>query len=300
MSLKVRILGADSIGVRSMATIVEVEDYKILIDPGVSFAPRRYGLPPHPLELERLEDVRESIRKELEDSDIVIITHYHYDHYLYREEDVDLYKGKILLVKNPRDNINVSQRLRAHRFLVKNRVAELAKRVMYIDSNWIQVGDSIVIRGSPPMPHGSDGTRLGYVIIVSVEHHGYMFMHASDVQGPMSGRALEWILQHRPTILLISGPPTYFAGYKVSEEEVTQGLRNLETITQRLDATVIVDHHMARDLKYLEYLEKLRRQAKGRVVSAFEYMGVPYEPLEALRKQLWEEKPPDSDRALRG
>lgn len=300
MSLKVRILGADSIGVRSMATVVEVEDYKIFIDPGVSLAPRRYGLPPHPLELERLEDVREDIRKELKDADIVIITHYHYDHYLYKEEDVDLYKGKILLVKNPRDNINASQRLRAHKFLVKNRVAEFAKRVVYIDSNWIQVSDSIVVRGSPPMPHGSDGTRLGYVIMVSVGYHGYIFMHASDVQGPMSGRALEWILQHRPTILLVSGPPTYFAGYKVSEEEVMQGLRNLETIVQRLDATVIVDHHMARDLKYLEYLGKLRRQAKGRVVSAFEYMGAPYEPLEALRKQLWEERPPDSDRALRG
>ena len=41
-------LAFDSFGVRSMATFVETDDLKVLIDPGVALAPVRYGLEPHP------------------------------------------------------------------------------------------------------------------------------------------------------------------------------------------------------------------------------------------------------------
>lgn len=299
MSLRVKILGADSIGVRSMATLVEAGGYRIFIDPGVSFAPRRYGLPPHPRELSRLEEVRERIIDSLRDSDIIIITHYHYDHYLYKNEDLELYNGKILIVKNPRTNINTSQKLRAYRLLVKGKVAEKARKLEYIDFNTVKIDKTITISGSPPAPHGPEGTRLGYVVMVSIEYNGQVFIHASDVQGPTSTRALEWILEQKPATVFISGPPTYFAGYKVPLEEVRQGFNNLETLAQKLEATIIVDHHMARDLKYPEYLRMIGRKAKGRILSASEYMGAPYEPLEALRNKLWEEDPPNSNRASR-
>ena len=46
----------DSLGTRGMATYVETKDVKIFIDPGVSLAPIRYSLPPHPLELKRLDE----------------------------------------------------------------------------------------------------------------------------------------------------------------------------------------------------------------------------------------------------
>ena len=39
-------LAADSLGVRSMATYVECGATRILIDPGATLAPNRYGLPP--------------------------------------------------------------------------------------------------------------------------------------------------------------------------------------------------------------------------------------------------------------
>jgi len=39
-------LAADSLGVRSMATYVEAGGLRLLIDPGATLAPRRYGLGP--------------------------------------------------------------------------------------------------------------------------------------------------------------------------------------------------------------------------------------------------------------
>jgi len=55
-------LAFDSFGVRSMATFVETDDLKVLIDPGVALAPVRYGLGPHPLEWQRLDEAWEAIK----------------------------------------------------------------------------------------------------------------------------------------------------------------------------------------------------------------------------------------------
>ncbi|MBN1420277.1 MAG: hypothetical protein JXP34_15970 [Planctomycetes bacterium] len=49
--MRARILGAESLGVRSLAVLVEATWGKVLVDPGVSLAPERFGRPPHPREL---------------------------------------------------------------------------------------------------------------------------------------------------------------------------------------------------------------------------------------------------------
>jgi len=41
-------VGEESLGVRSMCLYVETRDVRVLFDAGVSLAPRRFGLPPHP------------------------------------------------------------------------------------------------------------------------------------------------------------------------------------------------------------------------------------------------------------
>jgi predicted metallo-beta-lactamase superfamily hydrolase len=249
LGLRIRILGADSIGSRSMATVVEADGLKILIDPGVSYAPRRYGLPPHPLELKRLEEIKQRILDEIADADYVVITHYHYDHYLREPEEADYYRGKVLLVKHPTRNINFSQKMRAHRLLRRNRVGELASRVAYLDGGVFELDRGIRIRASPPVPHGAEGTKLGYVVMVAVECCGEVFVHASDVQGPISSRAYEWITSARPTALFISGPPTYFAGFKVPREEVETGLANLARLAASLPGSTIIsakpDHQIS-------------------------------------------------------
>ncbi len=89
--LNVKPLAFDSFGVRSvrsMATFVETDDIAVLIDPGVSLAPRRYGLPPHPIEEQRMNEHWEDIKEHAARSDVLIVTHYHYDHYDPEEPEV--------------------------------------------------------------------------------------------------------------------------------------------------------------------------------------------------------------------
>ncbi|MDK2383350.1 MAG: hypothetical protein QI199_00895, partial [Candidatus Korarchaeota archaeon] len=74
-----RLIAFDSMGVRSMATVVETKDVKIFIDPSVALAPRRFGLPPHDREVERMHELAKVIEEEALDSDVIVVTHYHYD-----------------------------------------------------------------------------------------------------------------------------------------------------------------------------------------------------------------------------
>ncbi|RLG88298.1 MAG: hypothetical protein DRO16_05215, partial [Thermoprotei archaeon] len=128
MKPRIKLVGFDSMGTRGMATIIDTGTYKIVIDPGVSIAPRRYGLPPHDIELDHLEKYLSTIREELLDADIAVITHYHRDHYLYRKGEEIYYKDKVIFLKDPVRNINPSQKIRSYVLLNKMNVKNLARK----------------------------------------------------------------------------------------------------------------------------------------------------------------------------
>lgn len=289
--MNIRFIGFDSMGTRGMATVVEIEGLKIFIDPGVSIAPRRYGLPPHPIELSMLENALNHIHEEVVDSDILVISHYHRDHYLYREDEVDFYRDKILLIKDPSSFINYSQRVRAYVLLEKHGVKNIVKTLGIGDSRTYSF-EGVRISFSKPVPHGPSDTSLGYVLMTLIEYEDYRILHASDVQGPIDHETTMVIKNFNPNILIISGPPTYFEGFKMDKKHVEAGLRNLESLVAFLPSgsRVIVDHHILRDLDYRNRLVKVYEKAlenNVEVLTAAEYMGLEVNQLEALRRELW-------------
>ena len=96
-----------------MCTLVKTPDISILIDPGASIM--QPGFPaPEDVKKRWLREARNKIRKAFNDANIVVISHYHHDHYMSFEEK--LYGKKLLLAKNPNTYINDSQRGRALKF----------------------------------------------------------------------------------------------------------------------------------------------------------------------------------------
>ena len=127
--MKVLPLFSDSMGVRSMATLVETDGVKIFIDASAALGPSRYGLPPHPLEIRALEEAKEKIRRLAMDCDILVITHYHYDHY---DPEERFYEGKKIFAKDIGGNINRSQRERGAFF--RERFEEKSE-IIYCDDS---------------------------------------------------------------------------------------------------------------------------------------------------------------------
>ena len=78
--MKIVPLAFESMGVRSMATFIET-DQKILIDPGTSIAPKRFGFPPWKDEFDALHTTRARVQKYAKKADILTLSHYHHDHF---------------------------------------------------------------------------------------------------------------------------------------------------------------------------------------------------------------------------
>jgi predicted metallo-beta-lactamase superfamily hydrolase len=274
--MKVIPLTFDSMGVRSMCCFIQ-GDYNILMDPGVSLAPHRFGLPPHELELQQLAKKRELINEYSTKAHIITISHWHNDHHtpfitgLYGsvtpQTASKVYQGKEILGKSL-SGLNYMQKKRARSFL--NHCSFTPA-----DGNSFSFG-SVKIRGSPPCPHGA-AVRIP-VIMVCIEGEKKI-LHASDTQG-ISG--VTHILEESPDIVIMSGPPVYL----MSPEQIQTAQSNILAIAD-CARELILDHHHVRDLMYREQLPEVWKNIK--VKTAAEYSGCPNLLLEARREELFHE-----------
>src|SRR5436305_590965 len=93
-----------------MATYVEAGGTGILIDPGATLAPSRYGLPPSAEEWEALKRSNDRISAYAARARYVFVSHYHEDHF---RSDPATYAGRVVLVKDPRRMVTGAQSRRA-------------------------------------------------------------------------------------------------------------------------------------------------------------------------------------------
>lgn len=271
----------DSLGTRSMCTYVKTKDVKILIDPGVALAPNRNGRPPHPIEIDLMMKEWKKIKAYAKKADILIVTHYHYDH--HNPEEPEIYKGKTVYLKHPTVKINKSQISRVKYFLKK--LDKLPKVIEYSDGREFKHGHTL-IKFSPPVPHGAD-EKLGCVTEVLVDDGKTKFIHTSDVEGATVKSQEDFIIENDPDVCLMDGPMTYIFGMH------TKALSRIIQETKHMK-TFVVDHHYLRDLKWRDKLVDVYKVAGKRKVNLLcvsEFIGEKENLLEPIRKKLYEEHP---------
>jgi len=79
-AFRIEIIGPESLGVRSLCSLVTTRDRCILVDPGLSLGYVRHGLFPHPLQVVIGRTTRMRILHALNSATDVVISHFHGDH----------------------------------------------------------------------------------------------------------------------------------------------------------------------------------------------------------------------------
>ncbi len=303
-SITVTPLAFESLGVRSMCTLVRTKDVVVLLDAGVALGPR-FGLMPHPLEFRARDEARRRIEEAASLAKVVTISHYHNDHHTPNYVDPvwlgsspesleRIYKGKIVLAKDSRLKVNTAQRRRGWMF--RQTAEKLAEKFVAADGESFQFGRTTV-RFPSPVPHGENDSGLGWVLPCTVERSKDKLVFAPDVQGPVVAETLEFLLGEKPMVLIIGGPPTYLRGFRVGDEFFQTALHNLERLTESIE-TVVVDHHLLRDEGWHDFLAPVRESAERaghRVLTAAGLLKAEPRPLEAYRRRLYEEEKPGEE-----
>jgi len=302
--IKVVPLAEESFGVRSMCTYVETPDVKVLLDAGVSLGPNRFGFPPHPREYEALAQCRKKLAEVAERAEVVTISHYHFDHHTpsftdwclnWSSEEAarQIYEGKLVLAKSYKDKVNFSQRRRG--WVFSKTGGKHAKKLEYVDGKTFTFGQT-ELKFSNPVFHGPGDSQLGWLLMTTIKHENEHFLFASDVQGPMYAPTLVTILDQKPQLLIIGGPPNYLGGL-VKQEDLQIGMQNLEDMVKEVPTTII-EHHLLREQNWRELSQPIFHAASKEehlVVTAAEFVKKKNNFLESRRKLLFETEPPSPE-----
>jgi predicted metallo-beta-lactamase superfamily hydrolase len=302
--LRVIPIGFESLGVRSMCTFVETSDVRVLIDAGVALGPRFRKLP-HPSEYQARAKCRAKIREYAHKADLIITSHYHNDHHTPNyietvwlgsspDESEEIYKDKIVLMKDIRNAINFNQRRRG--WIFQRFLKKIGSKCEVADGRIFEYG-ATKIKISEPVPHGEEQGELGWLIMTTIESRDEKVLHASDVQGPMSKRTTQMIVRENPGLVILGGPPLYLEGVKVEGSSIRKGIQNAAKATEKIP-TLILEHHVLRSKNWRDETKPIfdaAEKAGHRVLTAADYLGVKPFLLECGREELYKDDVPSEE-----
>jgi predicted metallo-beta-lactamase superfamily hydrolase len=283
--MSLEIIGAESLGVRSLCCLVTLPERRIVIDPGVSLGYVRKGLLPHPLQIAVGRRVRDKILRVLHDATDVVFSHFHGDHVPL--VDANPYQLSVQALPS------CFRELRCWSKSDDDLSARMTKRSQdladLMGAN-LQVAEGRAegpLSFSRAVPHGEPNSNRGTVMMTRIEMANRVFVHASDIQ-LLDNRTVDRVIDWQPDIVLAAGPPLYLDQLSKAERERAWG--NALHLSHSIDV-VILDHHLMRSVEGAVWLDELSATAGKKVYCAADFMGRPRWLLEAERVQLYEEMP---------
>jgi len=284
--MAIEIIGAESLGVRGLCCLVTTKTRRIVIDPGVALGYFRHGLLPHPCQIVIGARVRRRIIEALSQATDVIFSHMHGDHVPLLHANPYQLSIQHLPAK--------FQNLSCWSLSPKNLSSPRMKQRFYDLKN--QLGDNMQIAEdscqgllsfSQPVPHGIQNSPFGSVMMSRIDMDNKIFVHASDIQ-LLDEETIHYIIDWQPDIVFAAGPPLYLSVLTARQRHLAWN--NALLLCQNVDV-VILDHHLMRSEKGLDWLDALSKQSGKRIYCAADFMNRPRWLLEARRSQLYQQIP---------
>lgn len=282
--MSLEIIGAESLGVRSLCCLFSLPDRRIVIDPGLALGYRRHGLLPHPLQVAVGLRVRGRILQALDNATDVVFSHFHGDHVPLA--DANPYQLSIQALPSR------FRTLRCWSKSDKDLSGVMSKR--FHDLAGLSGDNMEIAEGrtegslsfSRAVPHGAADNK-GTLMMTRIEAADGVFVHASDIQ-LLDDATVDKVINWQPDVVLAAGPPLYLD--RLSEIDIERAWDNAVRLAQSIDV-VILEHHLMRSAEGAVWLDELTRTVGRRVYCAADFMGRPRQFLEAERTQMYEAMP---------
>ena len=283
--MNLQVIGAESLGVRSLCCLVTLQDRRIVIDSGVSLGYMRHGLLPHPLQIAQGCRVREKILHALNNATDVVFSHFHGDHVPLL--DANPYQLSIRsLSPGFRDLRCWSKSDDGLSSKMSKRLSDLADLLGANMQNAEGCSEG-PLSFSRAVPHGVLNSNMGTLMMTRIKMDNKVFVHASDIQ-LLDDSTVDLVINWQPDIVLAAGPPLYLDRLSKIERECAR--RNALRLALNID-TVILDHHLMRSVEGEVWLDELSAAVGKKVYCAADFMGRPRQLLEAKRVQLYKKMP---------
>ncbi len=160
-------------------------------------------------------------------------------------------------------------------------------RVVYPEGKEYSFGNT-KLKFVGPLFHGIEYSRVGWIFLTRIEHEGEVFVHSSDVSGPIIEDYADLIVELDPTYLVLDGPPTYMFGYMLNRINLNRAVENATRIVREADFEwMIYDHHLPREAKFRERTKKVWQEAERlgkKVLTGAEHVGKTPVILELVKK----------------
>ncbi len=324
---------SDSLGAKTMCTVVRTSSGTLVIDPGVAEMQPSYPLS-HDRKIAIRNFVLDIILDILSIARYVVVTHYHYDHHITgKSHGINIeraYRNKLLIIKDPNKYINESQWKRARTLIeeilsihnaklreftieppnidipdpvenlrealnrkfgnynsrrqellnrgriwfeklkskwlkepwIKDNIEIANTKIMFGDGKTFELGDTI-LKILEPHFHGVEYDRTGWVTPLVVEKNNIRLFYSSDLMGPIIEDYAYEIINLKPNIIFLDGPPTYLYPYMFNRINLERAIENMIRIIRELSPELIIyDHHLLREPKWREKVSRIFHEAK--------------------------------------
>jgi len=133
------------------------------------------------------------------------------------------------------------------------------------------------VKALEPWFHGIAYSRTGWIIPLVIESRGIRVFYSSDVMGPEVEDYADKIIDLKPDVIVLDGPPTYLFPYMLNRINLQRAVENaIRIIKDGRPELVIYDHHLLRERRWRSRVRDVFKAAKKegvRVVTAAEELG---------------------------
>ncbi len=283
--MKIEIIGTETLGVRGMCCFVRTKNRRILIDPGIALGYHRYGLLPHPFQVAVDERKQKEIVKRWAEATDIVISHFHGEHTPL--PDANPYQFSVNKVIRLNPTAKIWTKSPSHLSPIESQRAKTLSGILNKNFNVAEDINDGPITFSMPVIHGDINDTLTTVIMIRIKEN-HTFVHAAGIQ-LLNDKAISQILDWKPDVAFIDGPPLYLF-HRISERQVGKAWHNAKELSSNID-TLILDHHLMRSHKGIEWIERLSDKTGRKVLCGADFMHKHRMLLEAGRRTLYNEMP---------